>query len=545
MLVRALATLSYLVPCLCKVYEDVADLPGLSYDFVIIGGGAAGNVVANLLEAGVSNEGVMSVIDSIVPFLVLQLLQPNIYEWNYTTTPQLGLNGRIIDYPRAHILGGCSAHIDGMIYTRGSSDDYNRYARVTGDPGWSWDRLLPYFFKNEKWTQPADHHNTRGQFDPSVHSTHGINSVSLGGFQWSPIFSEHIIQTTKELPEEFPFNLDMNSGNPEGLKTGWLQYTIGGGERSSSATSYLAPQFIQRKNLDVLLHAQVSRLVNSSRINDKLRFEGVEFAQGGSLFTAKARKEIILSAGAVGTPAILMHSGIGDQAVLNDLGIPSLLDLKSVGANARYRTTHVAFLRLDSESLGNFTDPSAGPHSPHIEIEFQPGPGSEETNPGNFMSARMIVLNPVSRGSVTIKSNNPFDAPAIDPAFLQNELDILTAREALKRVQRIVAAPVWRDYIIAPTQDLENISQDALDEFIRNNSRTAYHLVGTAAMSPRDANYGVVNPDLLVKGTTGLRIIDASVLPFIPAAHTQAATYVVAERAADLVKEAWGFPISN
>lgn len=164
-------------------------------------------------------------------------------------------------------------------------------------------------------------------------------------------------------------------------------------------------------------------------------------------------------------------------------------------------------------------------------MNLQPGPGSEETNPGNFMSARMIVLNPVSRkfqkswtrqvsshlkiesgGSVTIKSNNPFDAPAIDPAFLQNELDILTAREALKRVQRIVAAPVWRDYIIAPTQDLENISQDALDEFIRNSSRTAYHLVGTAAMSPRDANYGVVNPDLLVKGTTGLRIIDASVL---------------------------------
>ncbi|KAJ6535918.1 hypothetical protein DFH09DRAFT_97703 [Mycena vulgaris] len=220
---RVLVTLTYLVPCLCKVYEDVTSLPSLSYDFVIVGGGTAGNVVANrltenpnfsvlVLEAGISNEGVL---DSEVPIFVYNLLQqPNIYEWNYTTIPQPGLNGRSLPYQRSRILGGCSAH-NGMVYTRGSADDFNRYAALTGDPGWSWNALLPYFFKNERWTQPTDHHNTRGQFDPSVHSTQGINSVSLSGV-W-PIFSHHVIETTKQLPEEFPFNLDMNSGKPLGL----------------------------------------------------------------------------------------------------------------------------------------------------------------------------------------------------------------------------------------------------------------------------------------------------------------------------------------
>ncbi|KAJ7745966.1 alcohol oxidase [Mycena olivaceomarginata] len=575
-------------PSLAKIYEDVADLPGLEYDFVIVGGGAAGNVVANrltenpkfsvlVLEAGVSNEGVM---DSIVPFLVGNLLTgPNAYEWNYTTTPQIGLNNRSTPYPRAHILGGCTAH-NGMVYTRGSAEDYDRYAAVTGDPGWSWDSLLPYFFKNEKWTQPTDHHDTRGQFNPSVHSTDGINSVSLSGYHW-PIFEHHVLQTTRELPEEFPFNLDFNSGQMLGI--GWLQSTIGGGKRSTSATSYLAPKFAQRKNLHVLLHAQVSRLVHAQKTKQgAVIFGGVEFLQGESLFTAKATKEIILSAGSVGTPTILMHSGIGDRTALTALGIPSVLDLPSVGQNAtdqpfigarwsvnstqtvdsiRQNTTrfneayeewnrthtgpfveipvtHIAWLRLDADSpiFENVTDPAAGPNTPHIEISIGTG-GVAAT--GNFISLGMVVLNPTSRGSVTLQSNNPFDPPLIDLGLLKTDFDIFTIREAIKRAYRFVQAPVWRDYIIAPTIDLSDLSTEALDQFIRNGASAGAHLVSTAAMSARDASYGVVNPDLLVKGASGLSIIDASILPFITSAHTQAAAYVVGERGADLVKERW------
>ncbi|KAF8144378.1 hypothetical protein K438DRAFT_1874128 [Mycena galopus ATCC 62051] len=476
------------------------------------------------------------------------------------------------------MLGGCSSH-NGMAYTRGTVEDWDRYANVTHDPSWSWNNVLPYFFKNEKWSPPADHHNTQGQFDPSVHSTHGITSVSLGGFQWRT-FNQHVIQTTKELPDVFPFNLDMNSGQPLGV--GWVQSTIGDGMRSSSATSYLAENFAQRKNLDVLLHAQVSDLVDASHANGKLSFSGVRFSQGTSQFTAKARKEIILSAGAVGTPNVLMHSGIGDRNILGSVGVPTVLHLPSVGRNVsdqpfflaswsvnfnetidsvtqnatrfnealaqwnkthtgpftNYLITHVAWLRLDPDSsiFDNQTDPAAGPHSPHIELFLAPGGGGE---PGHFVSAGIYVLNPKSRGSITINTNNPFDPPVIDLGLLQNDLDIFTIREGIKRANQFYSAPTWQDSIIGPTQDLENVTTAALDEIIRNSAGVGLHMVGSAAMSPRDAIWGVVNPDLLVKGVDGLRIVDASVLPFVPSAHTQAATYVVAERGADLIKQRW------
>ncbi|KAJ7489582.1 aryl-alcohol oxidase [Mycena latifolia] len=589
MLFHAILILTYFASCLCKIYEKASDLPGLEYDFVIIGGGTAGLVVANrltentkfsvlVLEAGVSNEGVL---DSSIPFFVNNLLGNNIYDWNYTTTPQSGLNGRVLNYFRGHILGGCSAH-NYMFYTRGTIDDFNRYAELTGDPGWSWNQIFPYFLKNEKWTPPADLHNTSPQFNPSVHSIHGINSVSLSGFQW-PV-GRRIIQATQELPDEFPFNLDMNSGKPLGV--GWVQSTIGGGKRSSSATSYLAPEFAKRNNLHVLLHAQVTTLVDHKRVNGKLAFRGIQFSQpGSSRLTAKATKEIILSAGTVGTPHILMNSGVGDKVALNALGIPSLLHLPSVGKNisdhpavalswtvnstqtmesitqnatafneafAQWNATrtgpfvdlgmtHIGWFRLDPESpiFAQFPDPSAGPNTAHIELVFGGiGPIMVPLQ-GHFMGIGIAVVTPVSRGSITLNTSNPSGPPLIDPGYLTSEFDLFAAREGLKRAQRFVTAPVWKDYILAPTVDIENLTTDELHQFIRNNTASPSHLVGSASMSARDATYGVVDPDLIVKGASGLRIIDASVLPIVPSAHTQAATYVVAERGADLVKAIW------
>ncbi|KAJ7866193.1 alcohol oxidase [Mycena olivaceomarginata] len=576
----------------CKLYEDVADLPSLDYDFVIIGGGTAGNVVASrltenpsvsvlVLEAGPSNKGVL---DAQVPFLSNGVSDTGTpYSWNYTTTPQTGANGHVFDYLRGYLLGGCSSH-NGMAYTRGAAEDFDRYANLTEDEGWSWNQIFPYFLKNEKWTAPADDHNTTGQFNPAVHGTHGPISVSLSGFSWSE-FEQRVIQTTNELSDDFPFNLDMNSGQPLGIvKSGWLQYTIGHGERSSSATGYLTPKIIQRPNLDVLLHAQVSKLVNLTQST------GVQFRYGTSLFVAKASKEIILSAGTIGTPQILLNSGIGDRTALEALGIPTLLDLPSVGKNASEHAysgvswavnsnqtvesitqnttrfneafaewnmsrtgpfvdpgpgTHAGWLRLDADSplFNVHADPSPGPGAPHFEMLFQPfGVGGTL---GHFISLTMAMVSPVSRGSVTLSSNDPFAAPVIDLGLLSSEFDALALTEGIKLALKFASAAAWNGYLGAPTVDLAAMSPAELTAHIRANSGPGYHIVGTAGMSARGAQYGVVDPDLKVKGIAGLRVIDASVLvrfilsPIVPGAHTQAATYVVAERGADMVKQKW------
>ncbi|KAF8582565.1 GMC oxidoreductase [Ramaria rubella] len=584
--------------CRAAIYESPSLLPALTYDFVIVGGGTAGNAVANrltenpdysvlVLEAGGSNIGVT---ESIVPYLFTELLGNNPFNWNYSTTPQVGLGGRSIPYPRGHLLGGCSSH-NGMYYTRGSSDDYDRFARVTGDPGWSWDNLQPYIRKNEKWTEPTDHHNTTGQFNPAVHSFTGINSVSLAGFAY-PI-DNMVIQATQQLSEEFPFNLDMNSGSPLGV--GWLQTTIKDGKRSSSATSYLGPEFIKRPNLHVLLNAQVTRLIKSNHPHQNLAFNTVEFAQSvdSPKIHVTASKEVVLSAGTIGTPYILMNSGIGDQQDLQAVGIVPILDLPSVGKNVsdqpfvgnswfvnstdtlddisrnstvfdealalwnRTRSgpfvdtsgSHLGYLRLPENSsiFNEVSDPAAGPRTPHFEFVTGVSWGlinsagmSKSPPVGHFMSVEVGVVSPLARGSVKLASNNPFTPPLIDPALFGTQYDMFVTRAAIRSAQRFLTAPAWKGYVLQPFGALANATtDDELDDYIRQNGGTTLHMVGSAAMSARDAKYGVVDPDLLVKGVTGLRIIDASVMPFIPSAHTQAATYIIAERGADLIKAAW------
>ncbi|KIJ49388.1 GMC oxidoreductase [Sphaerobolus stellatus SS14] len=584
------------------LHEDISTLPKLNYDFVIVGGidiiafsigGTAGNVIANrltedprvsvlVLEAGVSNAGVF---DSIVPLLNGNLAGATPYNWNFSTTPQTGLNGRILSYPRGHILGGTSS-INGMFYTRGSADDYDRYAKVTGDSGWSWNSLQPYIRKNELWTLPTDGHNITGQFDPAAHGFHGINSVSLTGSP-SPI-NDRVIQTTQQLPDEFPYNVDMNSGKPLGLS--WLQSTIKKGVRSSSATSYLAPEFLNRPNLQVLLNARVTKLLKTGVSGGRLAFKGVEFTQKGDLapiLQAQASKELVLSAGVIGTPFILMHSGIGDQATLQQLGIETLLDLPSVGQNASDQpfvtaawlvnstdtldtlnrnvtlfneafslwnkthggpfgdptASHIAWIRLprNSSIFKTSVDPSAGPNTPHIELAIGNGaPIGLPPPTGNFLTLAISIVS-VSRGSVTLASNDPFDPPVIDPGLLTAEFDLFAARAAIMKAKLFVSAPVWSDYIIEPAFGLENVTTEAeLTDYIRNNAASTAHLVGTAQMSASNADYGVVNANLHVKNVNGLRIVDSSVIPFVPSAHPQAATYIFAERGADLIKSTWG-----
>ncbi|KAJ7653272.1 aryl-alcohol oxidase [Mycena polygramma] len=590
---HGLVLLACLAACHAALYDNVSQLPGLDYDFVIVGGGTAGNAVANrltenpafsvlVLEAGGSNIGVL---DSIVPALDGGLFEPSLgYTWNITTTPQTAAANRVQFYPRGRLLGGTSS-INGMWYTRGSRDDFDRYANVTGDPGWSWSAMQKYFRKNEKWTEPADKHDTSHQYDPSVHSTTGINSVSLPGYQWP--MDPRVIQTTEEMPDEFKFVLDYNAGVPLGV--GWAQNTIGHGARSSSAVSYLATPFIERTNLHVLINAQVSRVLSA---DGSTHFNRVEFSQDmRELFTVNASKEIILSAGSVETPHLLLNSGIGNKSSLANHGIKAIVDLPDVGQNFveqplvsnswfvnstqtfesytqnstqltldldrwnRTRTgplvstivgSHIAWLRLDGNSsiFSSHSDPAAGPNTPHIELQIASGIGLETPVPaegGNFISFQAAVVSPASRGTITLNSSDPFDTPLIDPALLVDDYDFFAIRVAVQKAVKFLSADAWQGFVIRPLDNLAQAltSEAALDAYIRQTVVAAAHPVGSAGMSPRNATWGVVDPDLQLKGATGIRIIDASVMPFVPSGHTQAPTYAIAERGADMVKQKW------
>ncbi|KAK0243484.1 pyranose dehydrogenase [Armillaria nabsnona] len=574
--------LAFLVFCpitLCAIYESYDSLPKKDFHYIIVGGGTAGNVLANrltedlntsvlVLEAGKSTADVFLLQ---VPFFSSRVRGTSL-DWNFTTPKQSGLNQRSIAYPRGFGLGGSSA-INGMFYTRGSSQDYDRYARISGDPGWGWDALQPYIQKNERFVTPADHHDTTSQFEPTVHGFNGVTSVSLPGYPRPT--DKRVIEATANLPVEFPFNLDYNSGHQLGI--GWAPMTVGNGTRSSSQTSYLGPMFINRPNLHVLIHAHVTRILPSNNTNTT--FGAVEFTQDAGatkhILAPLLLKEIILSAGVIGTPHILLHSGIGDSTELAHLGIPSTLNLSDVGKNLSdhvrwdipftindtkaienvyfrnatfqrdslaewqsdrtgFLTTGIlnqlGFLRIPNNVSVWHEEPSAGNETAHYELAFVNGVTTDPPpDTGNFFVIVPSVLCPRSRGSIRINSTNPLDPPLINPNYFSHPQDLEILHYAIESVKRFVNATVWNGYIL-------EIATNTTEDDIRNRAASAYHPVGTASMSPVGADWGVVDPDLRIKGAKGVRIVDASVLPFVPAGHTQAPVYAFAERAADLIK---------
>ncbi|KAF8262528.1 aryl-alcohol-oxidase from pleurotus Eryingii [Lactarius quietus] len=583
-----IAAALFLKPVLAALYTDPSTLPSATYTYIIVGAGLGGSVLANRLSANPNNRvllieaGPSDTVDPSIPVPFLcSTLSPTVVSWNYTTVPQTGLEGRSFSYPRGRTLGG-STSINFMIWTRGPASDFDRLAHVTGDPGWSWKSILPTLIEVESLVSPPDGHNTTGEIDPAIHGSNGPVEISV---QDRSALDSRLFKTTKQLAE-FPFNEDMSSGDPIGI--GWTQYSIGGGKRSSASVAYLTPA-LSRPNLDILTNTLVTKVVQTGVHlgSGHPIFRGVQFAQSasGPVFSRTATKEVILAGGAVNTPQLLLLSGIGDSAQLSQLNIQTIVNLPDVGKNfqdhvlllnpfsvnsnltnddisrnatlfqedlAQWEQSHtgpftasvtaeVGWLRLPNNAtiFKTVKDPSSGPEAPHYEFLFvngfvsfiEPAPTT-----GHYMMIAVALMTPTSRGSITLASANPFDSPNINTGSLNSEFDLFTMREGVKAALRFAAAPAWKDYVIGPYGAFAEAKTDAqIEAYVRSQATTVFHPFSTAFMSPICSPHGVVNPDFSVKNTVGLRIVDASVVPFVPAAHPQAPLYAIAERAAKLI----------
>jgi choline dehydrogenase-like flavoprotein len=515
------------------------------------------NATVLLIEAGGNQH---DFFDSRVPFLAPEL-QMTAADWNYTTAPQIGYNNRSIPFTRGHVLGGSSS-VNYMAYNRASNDTYDRWAEITGDDAWSWEKLEPYYFRNSHLVPPAGYPSYSTDVIPSAHG-YGPVDVSVPDNPYP--LDYHVINASLDMGGRFEYNRDLNAGDFVGFS--WAQLAVANGERDSAATAYLDPLLngtVKGRRLDVLLNTQVTRLVQSGVESGVPAFRTVEMVASSSNSTicVTARKEVILSGGVVGTPQILLQSGIGPAAELSALGIPNIVDLPSVGKNltdhplnalyftvkqnttldpilqnstimeqaiARWNATRdgpladtasntYAFMRLPENAtiFSKVPDPAAGPLSSNTELLFAEGfqPVTQVPMPksGNYLTVLTVVVSPTSRGSITLSSTDPLAHPVINPNYLTSDFDKYAAVQAMRDTFTVFENEAFDGYIGEPYGPLTNATTDAqLLAYQQEYGVTIWHGVGTAKMSARGADWGVVDPDLKVKGTRGLRVADASV----------------------------------